>query len=564
MIDDLDSLLGNIDENSFDYSNVKDAEKLQQEKTARRSDKNTGDSAEIRSGYIDELKKYKALPEVRAFSPGYEECLNKHMLLTQKITEALNDMALPPLVSDIIKKHKYTFQKIIQNIEMNYNSFVTKQNITALAKKAKADFHIYFSVEEQNQQRIDFLTIKEMFLRIREFNSKIKKEWNDIKAAFGVLNIVKEGTPYCQQYSSLAAEAFELCSATDIFASYLSVVLGIPEDDRDLLEKDIYNKIYFREIMKYSYPSLFEEASPESDQTLVETKIDDILDPNAEELVVVKNPVKVEKYFDKTAKSFSVRDLALPSILADSAADNPVDTSEYFTVKGSLAWNTREPYVMTVMSAEYERNIADLALTVLFIEDKDDYGQLAGSVKRAMIKYQREKNSGLMTRYEEYLFKKFTVISSAVAEFFGFDDSKLLIYHMGPLTFWKTARTLFDKDQTAVCLKHLSANRISRFIPEEFIKVTVLKWYEANINIFDLPFDRIQDFNEIKKKISEKYESEKARNLKKVTIAAAQHFLKTGKKISEFALLSSKASELFGAANIPVYQRFLDKSIFTR
>ncbi|HOA07004.1 MAG TPA: hypothetical protein PKM07_03825, partial [Spirochaetota bacterium] len=158
MIDDLDSILNNIDDNSFDYKNVKDAEKVQQEKNARRSDKNTGETTEIKSGYIFEIKKYKSLEAVRAFQCGYSEYLNGHMLIAQKIKDAMNDMAVPSLVSDILKKHRYTFQKIVQNVEMYYNDFVTKQNPTALAKKLKADFHIFFTVEEPTSQRIDFLS----------------------------------------------------------------------------------------------------------------------------------------------------------------------------------------------------------------------------------------------------------------------------------------------------------------------------------------------------------------------------------------------------------------------
>jgi len=563
MIDDLDSILNNIDDNSFDYKNVKDAEKVQQEKNARRSDKNTGETTEIKSGYIFEIKKYKSLEAVRAFQCGYSEYLNGHMLTAQKIKDAMNDMSVPSLVSDILKKHRYTFQKIVQNVEMYYNDFVTKQNPTALAKKSKADFHIFFTVEEPTSQRIDFLSLKELFLRLREFNSKVKKEWNDIKAAFGVFNIVKEGASYYQQYVQYAIEALEICEKTDIFSGYLSVVIGIPEEDRDLLEKDIYQKIYFRETMKYSYESLFAEEAKETKEE--SPRIDSLLDLEENEPREIKKENKKENFSRIEVKSLSVDQIKVPSIITESEEELlKFNLSDYFTLKGKLAWNTREPYVISVSAPILEKNKQDLSNTILFIESKDDFLHLSGSIKRAMIKYQRDKNNAIAEKYEEFLFKKITTTLSEAASFFGLEENKLFIYHIGPLTVWKIMKAVFDSEEIGLCLKHLGDNKVSRFFPDEFIKLSILKWFETNINIFDLPFDRIQDFNEIKKQITDKYESEKTSNLKKVSIAAAQHYLKTGNKISEYALLSAKAKDLFGVMNIPVYQRFVDKSIFVK
>ena len=563
MIDDLDSILNNVDDNSFDYKNIKDAEKIQQEKSATRSDKNTGDTAEIKSGYIFEIKKFKSLEAVRAFQCGYSEYLNGHMLIAQKIKDAMNDMAVPPLVSDIMKKHRYTFQKIVQNVEMYYNDFVTKQNPTALSKKSKADFHIFFTVEEQTVQRINFLSLKELFLRLREFNSKVKKEWNDIKAAFGVFNIVKEGAAYYQQYVQFAVEAMGICEKTDIFSGYLSVIIGIPEEDRDLLEKDIYQKIYFRETMDYSYDSLFVEDKKEVKEEALH--IDSLLDLEEKEQAETKKEIKKENPERLEVKSLTIDQIKVPSIITESDAELlKFNLSDYFTLRGKLAWNTREPYVISISAPALDKNKQDLSNTILFIESKDDFLQLSGAIKRAMIKYQRDRNNAIPEKYEEFLFKKITLTLSDVASFFDLADNKLFIYHIGPFTVWKIMKAVFDSEETGLCLKHLGDNKISRFFPDEFIKLSILKWFETNINIFDLPFDRIQDFNEIKKQITDKYESEKTVNLKKVSIAAAQHFLKTGNKISEFALLSAKAKELFGAMNIPVYQRFVDKSIFVK
>ncbi len=348
-----------------------------------------------------------------------------------------------------------------------------------------------------------------------------------------------------------------------MFASYLSVVIGIPEEDRDLLEKDIYQKIYFRETMNYSYDSLFTDDKKEAKEERLQ--IDSLLDIEEKEPVEKKKQINKESLSRLEVKSLSVDQIKVPSIIAENDEElNKFNLTDYFTIKGKLAWNAREPYILSISAPVLNKNIQDLENTILFIESKDDFLQLNGAIKRAMIKYQRDKNSAVASKYEEFLFKKVTMTLAEVSSFFGLEDNKLFVYHIGPLTVWKIMKAVFDSEETGLCLKHLGDNKISRFFPDEFIKLSILKWFEANINIFDLPFDRIQDFNEIKKQITDKYESEKSSNLKKVSIAAAQHFLKTGNKISEYALLNSKAKDLFGAANIPVYQRFVDKSIFVK
>jgi len=315
--------------------------------------------------------------------------------------------------------------------------------------------------------------------------------------------------------------------------------------------------------MKYSYESLFAEEAKETKEE--SPRIDSLLDLEENEPREIKKETKKENISRIEVKSLSVDQIKVPAIITESEEELlKFNLSDYFTLKGKLAWNTREPYIISVSAPILEKNKQDLSNTILFIESKDDFLHLSGSIKRAMIKYQRDKSNAIAEKYEEFLFKKITTTLSEAASFFGLEENKLFIYHIGPLTVWKIVKAVFDSEEIGLCLKHLGDNKVSRFFPDEFIKLSILKWFETNINIFDLPFDRIQDFNEIKKQITDKYESEKTSNLKKVSIAAAQHYLKTGNKISEYALLNAKAKDLFGVMNIPVYQRFVDKSIFVK
>lgn len=554
MIDDLDDLLSNIDDSYGEYQSIKKAEDNQKARTARRSDRNLGDSDEVKSGYTAILKRMANDEEVRIFAPGYMDTLAKHWQLTQKLRELFSDLAVPESISDVLKKNRYTFLKYIQNIESLYNDFIAKQNPTALSKKARNDFHQFFPVEEQSQQRIDFMAIKELFLRIRELNSRMRKEWTDLRSAVGVFNIVREGNAYAEEAGSLVTEGVELCRATDHFARFLAVVLGIPEEDSDLLEKDIYNKIFFRESQNYDYPSIFE---PEKRRDM---PVEAALDPDAPESSVIPEPTVMEP-----VRSAHAPILTAPEPASPVSGKAFLDLTPYFRVRGNSSWNTREPYLIQIDAAVFEKNTQELGSTVFFVERKEDYLHIQGTIKRAMISHLREKTGGMTQKYEEYIFKMLSMLTQKSANHFGFapgEPARVFIYHCGPATMYRVLRAVFDADQTGLCFRVAGENRISKFYPEEFIKLSVMRWYEANINIFELPFDKIQDFNEVKRRIVDAYERRRAEAQKKAAIAVSQHYLKTGKKITEADLMAAKAKELFGAENMPVFQRFVDRTVF--
>jgi hypothetical protein len=554
MIDDLDDLLSNIDDTYGEYQSIKKAEDNQKARTARRSDRNLGDSDEVKTGYTAILKRMANDEEVRIFAPGYMDTLAKHWQLTQKLRELFSDLAVPESISDVMKKNRYTFLKYIQNIESLYNDFIAKQNPTALGKKARNEFHQFFPVEEQSQQRIDFMAIKELFLRIRELNARMRKEWTDLRSAVGVFNIVREGNAYAEEAGSLVTEGVELCRATDHFAKFLAVVIGIPEDDSDVLEKDIYNKIFFRESQNYDYLSIFE---PEKRREIPDEQV---LDPDAPE----KAPVR-EEFIAEPARPSMTPTAPVTESTPASVTRAPLDLTPYFRLRGNSSWNTREPYLIQIDAAVFEKNMQELGSTVYFVERKEDYLHIQGTIKRAMISHLREKTGGMTQKYEEFLFKTLSLLTQKSATHFGFapgEPSRLYTYHCGPATMYRVLRTHFDTDQTGLCFRVAGENRISKYYPEEFIKLSVMRWYESNINIFELPFDKIQDFNEVKRRIVDAYERRKADAQKKAAIAVSQHYLKTGKKITEADLMVAKARELFGAEHIPVFQRFVDRTIF--
>ena len=96
--------------------------------------------------------------------------------------------------------------------------------------------------------------------------------------------------------------------------------------------------------------------------------------------------------------------------------------------------------------------------------------------------------------------------------------------------------------------------------PDDFIKATVMKWFEENINTLSLPFDSIQKYEEMKTIAARKYYND----LRTFNTRLDQLNSKLGadKSISRMKLFQVKGIPWFGHLNIEVYRRFMGGTIF--
>jgi len=150
-----------------------------------------------------------------------------------------------------------------------------------------------------------------------------------------------------------------------------------------------------------------------------------------------------------------------------------------------------------------------------------------------------------------------------IVSFFGAEDVlTLFAYHLGPHTVYQVIADAFASDGIGYCYKYASGNRILRHFPSEFVKGKVLEWFEHNVNAFDLPFDGIQEYENIRKMVSKKYFASVDESYNKLDKLIVQSKDARDPKFDKQALFKSKWKEWFGASNIIVYNRFLEKTIF--
>ena len=112
------------------------------------------------------------------------------------------------------------------------------------------------------------------------------------------------------------------------------------------------------------------------------------------------------------------------------------------------------------------------------------------------------------------------------------------------------------------CFKYLEANRVSKHIPFEYIKESVLNWFEKYINIYDLQYDKIQGFDEFRKIVLKKYYSEMDRITNVIDEVIKKSDIETKPSLNKFELFKSRWNQWFGIANIVIYNRFVEKTTF--
>jgi len=550
-MDDLERLLSNIDSDS-EADQTKDEFIRSSERLARKSDSTSdSDYDDNLESFEIKIERFKKDAAVLRFKGGYLEALKLHWNLVLDFKNILTDVSLPDPVMDALRKYKYNFIRFLENIEKLYDGFVSSKSIDDLEKKAKQDFSIFFPTDDYSTGRINFLVIKELFIRLREMNAKIKREWDSLSSSLTVIHLVNEGKDFYQKTSDYVSNGIDLCQDTDKFLEFLAAVLRIHKNDIDVLEKEIQTKIVFKPDYHYEYPRLFQPASVSEERREVSQYIDVVTDvPD----------VQIDQVSEKRSLS---EDNHPSAAIADPGRQ--IGFAEFiFRIPGRSSWNRREPYIISVDHALLKRNLNDLDAMIYFTDEPKKQILIDANIKRAVIRYMRERRSIPVDQYEEFICKTLTRAFDILVEKFQLPGSyiQLFKYHCGPQTLYASLIKSFSAAGTAVCYKFISESKISRFRPDEAIKYYILKWYQQNINDLDLPFDRVQEFNVIRDIVAHHYTNDAHEAMRKVDAAAAHYQSRTGKILDKRTFVKMKAYELFIPESVEVYKRFVEKTVF--
>jgi len=219
---------------------------------------------------------------------------------------------------------------------------------------------------------------------------------------------------------------------------------------------------------------------------------------------------------------------------------------------------------MRLSREKLDRDYEDITNSFHYTREPETTTSQEGAVKRAMIRFLSDTSKNIEIEYEEFIFKTIITQTQELCDFFGFQDEmrNLFVYHMGPSTLHRALISLFQIERIGLCFKYLPGNRVVRYIPTEFIKEKILKWYEANVNTLNIDFDKVHYFDEVRRTVLMKYNKELAANGRQLDEMIAKLKLDENPQFNKQEFFKSKWNQWFGTARIPVYNRFIEKSIF--
>ncbi len=233
-----------------------------------------------------------------------------------------------------------------------------------------------------------------------------------------------------------------------------------------------------------------------------------------------------------------------------------------FSMPGSKHWNRREPYIIPVNPDVHRTDLESLQKSFFFVEEPSEQEELRQRIKQEIVAFLRKPDGHITDPYADFICRKISLMVEHLSATFKMDrdTEKLFIYHIGPLTIYKYIKDDFYQNKYGYCYKYLPGNKAARFFPDEYIKTTVLKWFEENINTLNLPFDSIQKYEDMKKIAARRYYND----LRTFNTRLEQLNSKLGaeRSISRTKLLQLKGPQWFGQLNLEIYKRFMGSAIF--
>ncbi|TAL39017.1 MAG: hypothetical protein EPN93_02785 [Spirochaetes bacterium] len=557
--DDLDKILTDFDDTAEFKQARKEDLRVKQE-MARKADSivEHGPDGDLTDDeFIRKLRGMELPRDILIFQKGLLDGLHEHTMCAQQLIKKYSEFDHAETSHAILQKYRFEFQKHAETVMQIYDEYYPVLSMDSLERKARRDYDKYFDdFEEAN--KLAFLTIKELFLRTREFNSKVRREWNDILKGLRELGSSKEGASIQEDLQPVVEIGSGLCMKTDVLLGRIATVLGISERDLDVLEKDINNKIHFRKAFPYAYEALFNIDAALRLQTAGHST-DDILDPD----FVDKSAFPFGNE-SRDSKYVKVPPATVAALKKHQAKPQESIEEITFTLRGKSSWNTREPYLLKIDYDKLQKDYQDLSTVFYFLNRPETTTDLDAAVKRSLVKYLSDPSKTALEEYEEFLHRVIVSNLDMTCNFFGVKEESRAIfsYHLGPLTIYRQLVFAFQNDKYGQCCRYLPGNRVVRFLPLEYLKEVVLTWYEENINNRDLEFDKIQVYDELRRTVARKYSAEVDKYTRLLDETILRQNLEANPQFNRNDYFKSKHTQWFGISNIQVYNRFVDKTVF--
>ncbi len=557
--DELDRLLSEVDDAGEFRSARKEGLRVKQEIARKADTVPVEDAAGSLSDeqFIARIRDLALPRDLLQFRKGLLDRLHEHVLCSQQLNKKCVDLDQDEITHTVMQKYRFDFQRHTGSISQAYDEYYPILSQDSLEKKARRDYDKFFDgFEEPNKVR--FLTMKELFLRLREFNSRVRKEWSDVAKGADAFRNPSDGKAVYLEIHPIIETGVALCQKTDGLEGRIAAIIGLGERDMDVLEKDIEHRISYHASFPYTYEAIF-DLDAELRNEHGHRSTEDVLDPD---FVDKSGAAQQAALQEDTHAGMHGREPAP----APTAPERPeIRMAEVpFTVRGKSSWNTREPYVLKIEYEKLQKDYQELETVFYYISQPDTSENIDAAIKRSLVRYLSDPSKTALEEYEDFLKKSIASNLDMSCSFFAVREElrTIFAYHLGPVTIHRQLALVFQYEKYGQCCRYLPGNRVVRFLPVEYMKETVLNWCEANINSRNLEFDKIQLFSELRSLVARKYSAEVDKYSRLLDETIARQKLDANPQFNRNDYFKSRFAHWFGVSRIQVYNRFIDKTIF--
>jgi hypothetical protein len=397
--DDLNKFLSSIDRDSEIQKGKQDIKDNEEPKDAKRGKAHVEflDGALTDKQFRQKVASLEVDAGMLVYKNGIVDGINHHNEFVRSFRKIMSEYDSDK-VAELLKRYRYTFVRILEDIEKHIDECIIVATPEAVVKKARSNFGaLFIGYEEKN--KMDFLCLAEIFLRVRDFNSKIRREWSDLSKNIGVINLVAEGKAMFQDLDTVVNSAADFCTSTDRLLQKIATAISLPDDDFFAGEKQLLTNIFYRESFPYGYSALFDAVQLIGKDSEVTTPV---TDPGA-----AKDSDKAALEKSAGRKTQGAVDKLIPESMKESGRKSHQQSVKLsdFTVRGTRPWNTKEPYILQIDADKLKKDISELSISFYFSEENLDEEMIEGEIKRAMRYYLGDKTRNVLLRYREFLYK---------------------------------------------------------------------------------------------------------------------------------------------------------------
>lgn len=402
---------------------------------------------------IDPADSASVIQHLGDFKKGYLKPLEEHILTSDNLRKYLNSAAVTPEIKTEFTFRQKEIEEALLDIVRNYSEIEEKLGEAELETAAHREYYGVFSDDDMDENKIQFLIMKNAYEAMKMFNEKVKKNWLFLQKIFEKIKVQSSNHLFLEQVLLYKIyPRIELVEKTDLLLRRMSYILKIKNEtmDHDHWEAEgVYTSV-----IDYGLSIIFKE---------------DLNVENFDQDQVIKKTNTEEQ-----SKKQSTGNI-----------DSAIVTPFFLDTRGSELFN--QSYLYTLKINEEKIEIEEKKIRhAIYIETHlgAEEAALRQDLIRKFISQVRKKTDPLAD-YEHFLYEYFDFIAETVIliNFSSFDenDKKLTLYHISPVYFLKIILHFMREGRTGFIHRRLKRNQMVRELPFEYLKFFLKNWWNTSV-----------------------------------------------------------------------------------